>query len=282
MSMSALRQDGRVVSRWSAPVAAGVYVTVALLGRGLPAGEFFPFFSWDLFSRVPGDTLRAAVYLEAVAGVPLEAPEELLGSRHARGSKIVASQLTNGLLESARSGVVDASLASALVANHLPEEAEWSLRVESYEPIDRYRHGTVATVTVQRFIGEVAVEDPYWTSPHGRQIVSSSSSWTLTAGEGGGRLEAATLDPDGRVHVSGWAADTVTGVLPLAVLVLHGDEVLGTATAGFPRWDVRQASETVALLAAGFSGSVQPGQGVDLDRVGVVALYADGTARRLP
>lgn len=282
MSTQAWPHDRRVVSRASAFLAAAVYVTVAVMGRGLPAGELFPFFAWDLFSRVPGDTLRAAVYIEAVAGAPLAVPEELLGSARARGSKIVASQLTNELLRSVRSGSPDESVATALVANHLPADVEWTLRVESYDPIDRYRLGRVATVAVQRFIGEVPVADPSWISPDGRRIVSGSASWTLTDDQDGGQLEETRIAVDGTVHVSGWAADTATGLLPIRVLVLHGDEVLGTATAGFPRRDIRQASGTVALLAAGFSGAVHPRHPLELDRVGAVALYPDGTARRLP
>lgn len=188
MSTQAWAQGRRVVSRTPAFVAAGIYVTPALMGRGVPAGELFPFFSWDLFSRVPADTL------------------------------------------------------------------------EGYEPLERHRHGTVATVTVQRFIGEVPVEDPYWTSPDGRQVVSSSGAWTLTSNEGGDQRGG------GRVRV----------------LVRHGDEVLGAATTGLPRRDIRQASGTVALVAAGFAGSVQSGPNIDLHGVRVVALYPDETARVLP
>lgn len=277
--MSGATVPTRVGVSASALLAATVYLAVALGGRALPAGEVFPFFSWDLFSTVPGETLRAAVYVDGIDGSDLPVAEELLSSRFSRGSKVVASQLANDLLLSIRSGTVEERAVSALVANHLPASAAWSLRVETYEPIERFRHGTVDTVVVQRFHGEVVVEAPVWLSPDASELLSASGRWRLESGVSGGRLEERGRTAGGTM-LSGWAGDTTAGLLPVRVVAVATDRVLASSPVGLPRADVRDVHGHRSLLASGFRLFV-PGDGVPSAEMRVFALFSDGTARML-
>lgn len=254
-----------------AVVVAVLYVAVAVAGQSLPAGELYPFFTWDLFSTVPQQTVRAALYVEASDG-----PTELSTSGVGRGSMITASSLARDLWAAVREDpAATESLAEVIVGNHLPTDARWSLRVERFDPVSRLRDGALDTYEVATFRG-ARREAAHGFVAGERVIRRGHVRWERSPGPVG-RLERVTRD-GATVALSGWAA-TPTGALPEHVVVLGSDgTVVGRTSVGVPRGDVRDALGTERALTAGFALALNAG-GVPVERLTVLALFEDGSAR---
>ncbi len=70
-------QGSRAIGRYRnvISVLVVVYTLIAVVGNiAAPKGEFFPFFSWSLFSHVPDEWHGFELEITALDGAPLAAP----------------------------------------------------------------------------------------------------------------------------------------------------------------------------------------------------------------
>lgn len=256
-----------------AGLAVVVYVTFAVAGRGSEQGEIFPFFSFNLFSKVPEQRVRASIYLHAVDDRPLAAPLPLLGSGYERGQHgVVVSQLANELLTSLRNDPAATDrLANALETNHLPDDTVWSLSLEHFNPLERWRNGDYDLTDVSWF--STKGEPPYpfaLERARGRLQVEDR---LLPMRPAAGRVEH-VVERNGRSHLSGWAGDSETGSLPKQLVVFVDGQFAALGGIGVSRPDIAAATGQPGLLASGFSFFLPPD--VSAGDVEVVAVFDDG------
>lgn len=259
-------------------VAVLVYGTVAIVGRWTALGEIFPFFSWDLFTVIPGQEVRATIYLVAVDGREFEEPLPFFETEHVRGSRVTVSRLAGQLTEALRRDPNRASvLREGLEGNHLPRRVEWSLVHERFDPVERWRSGELLDAwEVARFS---TVDDPcrrYELSGDTLDVDGSGRALVRT----GGTIEQLTRRGD-RWLVRGWAGEPSDGRIPDQLVVFSSGRCVRLAGVGVPRFDVVDETGQGTLRWSGFrffvsAEAVQASE--DLD---VVAVYGDGTAGRV-
>jgi hypothetical protein len=278
--------DVRGIRPWPAAAAVIGYAVLALLARGLTGGEVYPFFTWDLFSRIPGEQLRATLYLEAVAGERLDEPEPLFGSGYSRGSDIVGNQLVASLVTALRDDAEQTRrLVAALRSQHLPPEATWSVVWERYDPLDRIAGQPPATFEAARFGPPPGYPpDDHRLVRDAGVVIAPEGRFELVGTRTGVITQLAAWGEDERdLRLSGWAGDPETGVLPIRIVVFSGAEPLGYAGVGASGRLAVETTGEPGLARAGFS-RVLPSEHLpdELDDLTVVALFADGTARPIP
>lgn len=274
----------RGVRPWPAVAAVVGYALLALLARGVTGGEVFPFFTWDLFSRVPGEQLRATVYLEAVAGERLDEPEPLFGSGYSRGSDIVGNQLVASLVTALRDDAQETRrLVAALRGQHLPPEATWAVVWERYDPLQRIAGEPPATFEAARFGPPPGYPPADHRLDRDAGVVVAPEGRFELVGAWAGVVTQLSEWGDGDLRISGWAGDPEAGVLPIRIVVFSGAEPIGYAGVGASGRLAVETTGEPGLARAGFS-RVLPSEHLpdELDDLTIVALFADGTARPIP
>lgn len=277
--------DVRGVRPAPAAAVAAAYVVLSLLARLVTGGEIYPFFTWDLFSRIPGEQLRPTLYLERVAGDRLDdAPVPLFESRYSRGSDIVGNQLTAALVPAVRTDADETRrLTTALRRQHLPPDATWALVWERYDPLERTSGVPPRSFEVTRFGPPGAtVPDDHRLDRERGTVLGPEGSWRLVDRPGG---VVTALGPwgDGDLRLSGWAGDPRTGTLPRRIVVFSGSTPIAYAGVGANGSLAVSTTGNEDLDRAGFA-HVVPASDVPstLDDLAVIALYDDGSARVLP
>ena len=125
------------------------YAVIAVIGNLLaPRGEYFPFFSWSLFSDVPAERSTFELYIVRSGYTVLvepkgffELPEHFEAARR-RSSTV--SKATKGLGRALLWATDDAAAVRAvfeelLVREHA--EVEYAIARVAYRPLDRWRTG---------------------------------------------------------------------------------------------------------------------------------------------
>lgn len=263
-------------------VAVG-YAAIAILARVVTGGEIYPFFTWDLFSRIPAEQLRPTLYLEGVGQQPFATPVPLFESRYSRGNEINGSKLTGALVSALRDDADEqARLLAALRRQHLPSEATWAVVWERYDPIERVQGVPPATFEAARFgPADAPVPDDHRLDRAGGVVVGPDRRWQLTDAPTGAVTSVTAWD-DGGLRVSGWAGDPETGALPQRLVLFSGERPIAYLGVGANGAVAVEATGNEDLDRAGFT-RVVPAEHVpaELGPLTVVALYADGTAREL-
>ena len=260
------------------------YAVIAILARVTTGGEIYPFFTWDLFSRIPAEQLRPTVYLEGVGDERFDAPLPLFGSEYGRANDIVGSQLIGSLVHALRDDAGEQErLLAAMRRQHLPPDATWAIVWEGYDPIERVRGLPPRTFEAARFgpAGD-PVPDDHRFDPAAGVVTGPDARWTLQDAPTG-VLTSVTPWPAGGLRISGWAGDPVTGTLPDRIVVFAGPRPIAYAGVGASGHLAVESTGNPALARAGFSRVVPPDQvPAETDDLSVVALYPDGTARVIP
>lgn len=264
-------------------LAVAGYALLAILARVTTGGEIYPFFTWDLFSRIPAEQLRPTIHLEAVGDERFETALPLFGSDYGRASDIVGSQLVDSLVHALRDDAGEQTrLLAALRRQHLPPDATWSVVWEGYDPIERVRGLAPRTFEAARFgpAGD-PVPDDHRLDPAAGIVTGPDGRWTVRDAPAGVLTSVAPWE-DGGLRISGWAGDPVTGALPRRIVVFSGSRPIAYAGVGASGHLAVETTGNDALDRAGFSRVIPPeyvpaGTG-DLT---VLALFPDGSARRL-
>lgn len=258
---------------WTAVTTVLIFMTLAVAGRGAEEGEIFPFFSFNLFSKVPEHRVRPSIYLRAVGDRSFDPPRPLLGSGYERGQHgVVVNQLARELLTAVRDDPDEAErLATALETNHLPERTVWSLSLEHFSPLERWRDGTLQLTDVAWFSTDGQPAFPFaLDGASGALMVHDQVMRKRTID---GDVDGIT-ERDGRRRVSGWAGDPETGALPKQVIAFVDGRFVALGGVGVSRPDIAAATGQPDLRAAGFSFFLPPQAGDgDLD---LVAVFDDG------
>lgn len=141
---------GYRATRVAITLMLSAYVLVAVAGNILTRdAEFYPVFSWSLFSNV--SDLRATVELEIVAmeGEPLPEPKTYYEMKHlfrqAARSNIDVTKSLWQLGDLIANGEETQELASAIHRKYLSEAeiVSWRLVRVLFDPIERYRTGAI-------------------------------------------------------------------------------------------------------------------------------------------
>lgn len=259
------------------------YAVVAILARLVTGGEIYPFFTWDLFSRIPAERLRPTMYLEGVGAQPFAATVPLFESRYSRGNEINGSELTAALVVALREDADEqARLIQALRRQHLPSEATWAVVWERYDPLERVQGVPPETFEAGRFgPADAPVPHDHRLDRGDGVVVGPDGRWQLTAAPTG-VVTSVTPWGDGDLRLSGWAGDPKTGALPERLVLFSGTRPIAYLGVGANGAVAVEATGNPDLERAGFT-RVVPAEHLpaELGTLAVVALYPDGTAREL-
>ncbi len=241
-----------VVRRIALVLAA--YLALALVGRHATAQkEVFPFFAFDLFSRLPApDEAAAVIFVHEVADGPLPEPVPIVGSPWLKGSGVILASLARELMTAAQEDPARArELAQIVAANHFkPGVVRWSVRLEvrdlyARDPLDATRSYPMA------WFGEATpLENLRWEDG---TLFTAGRELRFDPTVHGGLLESVTELGDGKWLIEGWAGDADGNALPDLVVVLdEGDQPIAITGTSVRRPDVGRAMDAQRLNWAGF------------------------------
>lgn len=263
-------------------IAVG-YAVIAILTRVTTGGEIYPFFTWDLFSRIPAEQLRPTIHLEGVGDERFDAPVPLFGSPYSGGNDITGSQVVGKLVAALHDDADEQErLAAVLRRQHLPPDATWSVVWERYDPLERVQGVPPRTFEAARFgPADDPVPDDHRLDREGGRVTGPDRDWRLTDAPTG-TLTSVSAWGDGDLRLSGWAGDGTTGALPQRLVVFSGPHPVAYAGVGANGSLAVEVTGNGDLARAGFN-RVVPAEHLPTEpgTLTVVALYADGTAREL-
>jgi hypothetical protein len=138
------------------PVLLLAYPLLAVLGPRHGRAEFYPFFSWNLFSHSVPIRNDAVLLVKEVDGASLERPTAFYDLGHffaaAKSKDIRLAKMIDNLVYAERVG--DQALSDRLLevirSTFLSEakSAVFEIAVITYNPVERYRTGKITGVKV--------------------------------------------------------------------------------------------------------------------------------------
>ncbi len=137
------------------------YALIALAGNLMaPKGEYFPFFSWSLFSTVPSDKSTFELHIYRIGDMVIDPPQNFFALREyfeaaqARSSRV--SKAARRFGRALRWEREDAAAFREVFEAHLLREhsaVEYAIVRVRYRPLERWRTGVVDhQEVVARFI----------------------------------------------------------------------------------------------------------------------------------